>query len=328
MTNKNTYKPEILAISYRNNAIENLHYGWICVLNKQHEIIYRKGNVSNPTFLRSVAKPIQAICLIEDKINVHAKELAIICGSHSGTEKHLKVLSGFMKKQKLKESYLQCGIHLPFDENEKNILIKSNRKPSKLHNNCSGKHLGMLSVCKKNKWDLMSYLNIKHPLQQRILKNIKDLSNTNKIWLATDGCGAPTFSLPVKNIAIAFSVFTDPLSKKYKPIITSMNTNPFYVGGNGQIDTEVMKVLKGNLIVKSGGAGIIIAAKEGNSIVIKMAEGSSNIRSFVLLKILTGLGWLNVKKIKDTILEEILSGQLKNHTGKLIGKIVFEGRVN
>lgn len=322
MTSKNIYKPEIVAISYRNNAIENLHYGWICVLNKEHEIIYRKGHISNLTFLRSTAKPFQAICLVEDEIDVSKKELAIICGSHSGTKKHLEVLSGFMKKHKLNESYLQCGIHLPFDKNQTNNLIKSNTKPNKLHNNCSGKHLGMLSVCKKNKWDLKTYLNIKHPLQQRILKNIKELSNTNKIWLGTDGCGAPTFSLPIKNIALAFSVFTNPSLKKYKPIITAMNSYPFYVGGNGQIDTEVMKALYGNLIVKSGGAGILIATQEGNSIVIKMAEGSSSIRSFVLLKVLTKLGWLDLKKIKGTILEEILSGELKNHAGKLVGKVV------
>ena len=154
MTINNYPQPELLSITTRGNSIETLHYGWICVLNKDKKIIFQKGNISDKVFLRSAAKPIQAIPLTECSENLTPKELAIICGSHSGSQEHINVLNNLIKKHKLQASDLQCGIHQPFDETERNRLIKQGKKPIVLHNNCSGKHLGMLLCCKKNNWDL------------------------------------------------------------------------------------------------------------------------------------------------------------------------------
>lgn len=321
MTKQANYKVSLLATTYRGTNVENLHYGWICVVNQDKKTTYIKGNVLNKVFLRSCAKPIQAIPLIENNIKTSPRELAIICASHNGSKTHLKVLNTLIKKFNLKLSDLKCGTHFPFDEDERKRLIKSNLSPNVLHNNCSGKHVGMLAVCKKNKWDLKNYLSLKHPLQKIILSKIKALSESKKIEIATDGCGVPTFSLPVINIAKMYSNLTSPKNKKYTKIISAMTKYPYFVGSKNQIDSEIMKVSKGKLIAKVGGEGIIIIAGSGNSLVIKVADGSPTIRSFIVMKLLMKLRWLKKSEIKNTILEKILTSKIKNHSGKVVGKI-------
>ena len=315
-------KPELLVIAKRGNGIETLHYGWICVLNKDKKIIYKKGDINNKIFLRSCTKPIQAIPLVENEIKINDKELAVICGSHSASSKHLELLKNILRKNKLQISDLKCGIHPPIDEEEKIRLIKSNKQSNQLHNNCSGKHLGMLVVSKKKKWDLSSYANLNHPIQKLILNKIKKLSKTKNTTTAIDGCGVPTFSLPVINIAIMFSNFS--CENKYSKIISAMAKHPFFVGGDGQIDTEIIKSTKGRVIAKVGAEGIIVVMNNGNCIVIKIADGNSKIRSFVVVKLLVQLGWLKQSEInKNLFLKRLTKGEVKNHKGLTVGKLIF-----
>lgn len=318
----NKPKPDVLAVSYRNKVIENIHSGWICVINKKNKIVLKKGNIADYTFLRSIAKPIQAIPLLESNISILPKDLAIICGSHSGSKKHIQHLNYLMKKFNIQSHELLCGVHMPSDLKETNFLIRHNSQPLVIHNNCSGKHIGMLIVCKKNKWNTKHYLNIKHPLQRNILKHLKNLSGVENIKLATDGCGVPTFALPIKNIALLFSRFSKSSNLNYKKIQFAMTKNPFYSGGDNQIDTEIMKTAKKNLVAKVGGAGIIIVTHDGNTAVVKVADGSSQARAKIILDLLIQLKWLSAKEIKSTYLQKILQGNIKNHAGKVVGKII------
>ncbi len=311
-------KPELLLKITRGNNVETLHNGWICVLDRNKKVLYKKGNINDCIFLRSTAKPIQAIPLIESKVKVTQKELAIICASHSASERHIHILKELLKKHHINPSNLQCGIHEPLDEKERNRLLRINLAPNILHNNCSGKHIGMLLVCKKNNWDLKSYLNLNHPLQRSILNKIKNLAETKKIFTAIDGCSAPTFSLPILNIANMFSNFTS--DKKYSGIINAMRLNPYLIGGNGQIDSEIIKASNGKLISKVGAEGIIIVAFDGNSTVVKIADGSPRARSIVILRLLVKLGWLKESQIKNSPLEKIYNLKIKNLTDKIVGK--------
>ncbi len=321
MTFNNYPQPELLSITTRGNSIETLHYGWVCVLNKDKKIIFQRGNISNKVFLRSAAKPIQAIPLIEATNDLNPKELAIICGSHTGSKEHINILNDLIKKHNLSVTNLQCGIHPPLDEKERKRLFEENIKPSVLHNNCSGKHLGMLLCCKKNNWDLKTYLNPNHKLQKSIFNHIKNLSETKNISVAIDGCSAPTFSLPIINIAKMFSNFTNPRCNQYKKIISAMNNYPYYVGGKGQIDSEIMKSSKLNLISKVGAEGVIIAAYNGNSAIVKIADGSPKIRLVVFINLLLKLNWISKTDLKRNTPEDVLNGVVKNHSGKIVGEI-------
>lgn len=317
---KNLNPNPLVEIS-RGNTLENIHSGWICVLNKNKKIVYKKGNISDYAFLRSIAKPIQAIQTINSKIKITSKELAMVCGSHTGSSKHLDVLRTFIKKNNLNIKDLKCGTHPPSDEVEKRNLILKNKCPIVLHNNCSGKHLGMLLVCKKNHYSLKDYLSPSHPLQESILASVKELSETKDILLATDGCSLPTFALPITNIGLLFSNFT--LNKRYKKIIEAMSLNPFYTGGKNQIDTEIMIISKGKLTAKVGADGIIMVSYNGNSLIIKIADGSPKVRSFVTLKMLVKLGWLKEDEIKDSILKDIYIGDIRNIADKVVGSLTF-----
>ena len=321
MSIKHNINPEPLAYSVRGNTIETIHYGWICILNKYKKIIYKKGNILNKTFLRSSAKPIQSIPIIDNNLKISPQELAIACGSHTGSKKHIELLKAFLKKNDLKISDLQCGIHLPYDESEKKRLITHNLTPSPLHNNCSGKHIGMLSICKKNDWELKTYINPNHPLQQYILKKISELAETQDISMAVDGCGVPTFALSFEKIATIFSNFTEQENNNFKKIISCMTMFPYIVGGINQIDSEIMKASNGNLISKVGAEGLIVFGFNGNSAVIKIADGNQKIRSHVALKLLSELEWISEKRFKNPVIKEIQSNKIKNHTGKIVGKI-------
>ena len=319
MMNIKNPEPELLLKITRGDNVETLHNGWICVLDKNKKVVYKKGDINDFVFLRSAAKPIQAIPVIENNINVTQKELALICASHPGSERHINILKELLRKHYLNLSDLQCGIHEPSDEKERNKLLKTNSFPNILHNNCSGKHIGMLLVCKKNKWDLKSYINPHHPLQQFIVDKIKKLSETKKIFTAIDGCSAPTFSLSVLNISKMFSNFT--CDEKYSEIITAIKLNPYLIGCKGQIDSEIIKASNGKLISKVGAEGIIIVTFNGNCAVVKIADGAQKARSIVLLRLLVKLGWLKESQIKDSPLERIYDLRVRNYAGKVVGEV-------
>ena len=159
-------------------------------------------------------------------------------------------------------------------------------------------------------------------MQRDILKHLKKISGCKNIKLAIDGCGVPTFALPIKTIALLFSRLSDSSNPNYKKIISAMTKNPFYVGGTYETDTEIMKASKNRLLAKGGGGGILIVAYKGNSAVIKIADGSPRIRAKVTLDLLIKLKWLNKKDVKSTSLKKVLKGNIKNHAGKIVGKMV------
>ncbi len=172
-------KPELLVKTDRGNSPEKLHYGFIFVINEDYKTVIKIGEDELTPFpFRSAAKPLQASVIIDsgthEQFNFNSEELAVICASHSGTALHTEKVLQVLKKIRLTPKHLQCGVHMPLDPEENRLLIKENRTAVSLHNNCSGKHAGMLSVCVKNNWDLGSYLDIEHPLQKQIMKNIKD----------------------------------------------------------------------------------------------------------------------------------------------------------
>ena len=310
--------PEPLLRLKRGKTTETIHNGWICVLDNNQKVVFKKGNIQDPIFLRSVAKPIQALPIIDFNIQIHERALAVICGSHSGSSRHLNILKNLMKEFHLSQSSLQCGVHEPFDESERKKLIKKNLKPNPLHNNCSGKHIGMLCLCKEKGWNLKNYLSPAHPLQKSIFRNISHISGTKAIYTAVDGCSAPTFALPVINIARMFSLLTGELSGKYSFLLQSIRNNPYYFGGNGLLDSEIIKASGGKIISKAGAEGIIVCAYKGYSIVLKVADGSPKARSIIILKLLQNLNWLKNSDVSNSGLNKILRSYFTNHSKKTV----------
>ena len=203
---------EVLRSSQKEDVPESLHRGHIAVVDGEGKLIFSAGNPSFQTFARSVLKPFQLVSVIEsgaaDYFSFSEKELAIMAGSHSGSAAHLEVVQGILAKIGLDENALECGTHQPRDSEQSRLINEGKRHLCQLHNNCSGKNSGMLSICRKNGWDYKDYKSLSHKLQQYVLgkvREILELPPLEDMTFAIDGCGVPTPYLPIRVFAMGFA---------------------------------------------------------------------------------------------------------------------------
>lgn len=167
---------EQLAVVTRNQYVESIHQGYICVVDSDGKVIYKKGDIDTAFFFRSSAKPIQIMPFIQSggakAMGYTPKEIAIGCASHSGEPQHQKTVLNVLKRLDLDVNDLHCGIRRPYNEDENNRLISNEEKPSALHSGCSGKHAAMLAYAKYLGCDVSDYNKVSHPVQQEVLRAI------------------------------------------------------------------------------------------------------------------------------------------------------------
>lgn len=269
-----------------------------------HDGVYADLNSSDrePYFLRSCAKPLQATLLIDYGIDFTPQEIALCSGSHSGEECHIKVAEGILDKLGLDESYLKCGIHEPL------AGLQSGEAVRLVHNNCSGKHLGFLAICKKMGWDLGTYYEPEHPLQIEVKKKLYEICEVNENYpMTTDGCGVPIVSMPLKNLLKGFINLLD-----YPQIVNSILENPYIFGGKDRLDTEIIQ--KTGLLAKVGAGGlcVVVNTKIKDGFVIKMYDASMPARRFAVFDAINKLGWgevdidRTIKTISDKVVGEVV----------------------
>lgn len=284
---------------FRDGLVEEFHEG-ICVGLNDYD--------TEPYFLRSCAKPLQASLIIDCGINFTEKELALCSGSHAGEDCHIETAYGILKKIGLDESYLKCGIHEPLSRSMQDKMLLNNEKASAIHNNCSGKHLGFLAICKANGWDLENYYETNHPLQVAVKKRIYELCEVNKNYpITTDGCGVPIVSMPLNNLAKGFKN----LNEKYPQIVNAILKNPYIYGGENRLDTEIIE--KTGLLAKVGAGGLCVVfnTKTNDGFVIKMFDASMSARRFAVLDKINRLGWAKIE----------FDNNIKTINGKIVGNI-------
>jgi L-asparaginase II len=195
----------------RGRHVESVHHGAIAVVDAAGRLYASLGDPKEPVFVRSSAKPFQALALVcsgaADAFGVTEEELAIVCASHSGEPRHIELVGSLMRKAEIKPSDLHCGIHPPFDVASRRALAAAGEEPSVLHNNCSGKHVGMLAAAKHLGLPLSGYVDPEHDVQIAIRGLLAFLSglDPDDLGVAIDGCGAPTFFLPLRGFALAMA---------------------------------------------------------------------------------------------------------------------------
>ena len=179
----------------RGGIVESVHRVHAVVVDGSGRRIASVGNPEYPVFYRSAAKPFQAVPLVEDGIverfGLTMPELALCCASHSSEPQHIETARSILEKASLKEEDLECGPHLPFNEEAAAELLRSGQTPTPIHNNCSGKHAGMLALARANGWPTRGYIGRDHPVQQRMIKEVVRWTGLAEaeIGLAQDGCG-------------------------------------------------------------------------------------------------------------------------------------------
>jgi L-asparaginase II len=326
----------------RGNIVESVHYGSVVVVSSDEKSIQSLGDANAQCFLRSSAKPFQALAFIEQGGEKHfdlsLKEIAIMCSSHSGTDEHVSVLLELQKKIGVKESDLQCGVHPPYDKQTQEQLWLRGEKPSPIRHNCSGKHTAMLAFAKMLGAPLENYLEINHPVQQAILKTFAEMCSVEieSIQLGTDGCSAPVFAIPLKKAALGFARLGDPRGLNQSRadacaiILKAMMTYPQMVAGTGRFDTVFMQTMAGTMMSKSGAEGYlgICILPDANSpgsaglgLTLKISDGDLDQRAgpVAALEILNQLGFL--KEAQKKALTKFDRRKLTNWRGREIGEI-------
>lgn len=301
----------------RGSLCESIHWGAFAVVDVDGNLLVSQGNPQASTYLRSSAKPFQALPLIEmggqSKYGLNEEEIAITCASHSGTDEHVCVVQNIHRKVGLSQDQLLCGAHPPIHKPTRDRLIKNDEKPSPYRHNCSGKHSGMLTLSQMLGATSENYIDSQHPAQQLILGVISEMCSVplDQITIGIDGCSAPNFSIPLYSTALGFARLCDP-EKSGIPstpqrmsachiITTAMISNPHMVAGPNRYDTDIMQVLRGKVISKGGAEGyqamgifpgVLSPTSPAIGIALKIADGDSKDRArpAVSMRILQELG--------------------------------------
>lgn len=315
-------QPAVLIEVTRGTMVEARHCGFIAVMNADGELLASAGNVAARTWYRSAAKPFQTIPLIAsgaaDYFQLTDQELAVITGSHSGEDIHLDAVASVLDKIGLSEAALQCGAHAPFDEAAAKQLRQANLQPRPLHNNCSGKHAGMLALARYLKAPIENYLDPQHPVQQQIRVVLARFADVplDEIAVAIDGCSAPVFGLSLAAMARSYAQLVgweqtdiaddERLSSAARRVVKAMREFPEMIGGeHKRLDTDLMRVAGGEIIAKVGAEGVQLIGvlpseryPQGLGIAIKIADGDiRRARDPVVIEALRQLGLLNDEQV-------------------------------
>lgn len=335
----------------RGRIVESIHYGSIAVVDSNGKLIASHGDPQTVAFLRSSAKPFQALPFVErggvEHFGFTPRELAISCASHKGSELHVQTVLQLQKKIGIEEANLQCGTHMPGDVDALKSLIVHDRQPTTNHNNCSGKHTAMLAHAKMRGLPLDNYLDAHHPVQKEILASFAEMCRltVKEVELGTDGCSAPNFAAPLYNAALAFARLCDPhelseaRASACRKITSAMTSHPEMISGYGEFDEQLMKAADGKIVCKRGAEGYQIVGllpgvlgsdSPGMGIAFKVSDGDASrmgsglesrnrVRPAVTLEILRQLGALSSKQ------GQALAGfgpekSITNHRGVVTGK--------
>jgi L-asparaginase II len=305
--NAETPPPEaspILVEATRGGVVESFHRGRACIVNAAGKVLEHWGDINTPVFPRSALKPMQALSLLEtgaaDALGVSDAEIALACGSHTGETRHTRAVEAWLTRMGLSESDLECGPESPFDNETALELLRSGEAPGALHNDCSGKHAGILATIKYMKEPLRGYVRPDHPAQQRILGVIEQMTgqDLSGASVGVDGCSFPAPALPLAALAYGMARFADPAelperrADAVRRIRKAWMAHAYLIAGRNTFDTAMIRGAAGAALVKRGAEGMAIAVlpRLGLGIALKIDDGSSRARDVAMAALIRRSG--------------------------------------
>lgn len=284
---RRTQTAELEVRLLREGIAESKHHVQAVVCDNRGRTLLVAGNAETATFARSALKPFQALAVTTtgtiERYSLTDKDLAIICSSHKGTIEQVRQAFNVLWRADIDPSALQCPIPAG--------------KRSPLEYNCSGKHAGMLAVCQQRNWALNSYLQRSHPVQQLILNKMAELLRMpgEEFISARDDCGAPTYFLQLAQIASLYARLSSGDNLDMERIARAMTHHPAMVSGDGEFDTELMRLTNGELISKAGAEGVQCVGRlgEGVGLAIKAMDGAKRAKHAVAIHLLKQMGWIS-----------------------------------
>jgi L-asparaginase II len=334
------YRP-VVELS-RGGRVESIHHGAVAVADPSGALYARWGDAEVVTYLRSSAKPFQALALLEsgaaDHYELSPEQIAVICASHSGTDEHVRVVSSIQKRVGFTEADLRCGVHPPFHRETAQRMKEQGLEPTPNRHNCSGKHTGMLTLASFLGEPLDDYINPEHPIQVQIRNTFAEMCGLEpgSVGLGIDGCSAPVFAVPMIAAATAFARLMDPSelsperASACRDVVSDMTSHPIMVAGPDRFDTRLMGTTAGRVLAKGGAeayqglgirSGILSPEAPALGVAIKIADGDrgDRARPTVALSVLQQLGVLSEEEI--AAVAEFGARDLTNYRGVKVGQI-------
>lgn len=320
----------VLVEVFRGDRAESWHRGAVAIADAHGRLVLALGDVETPVYPRSAVKALQAIPLVEsgaaEAFDLTDAELAVACASHTGERVHLEAVASLLSKANLHERDLACGAHWPFNEATARELLRAGRRPRAIHNNCSGKHAGMLAAAMHLGFDPHGYETPEHPLQVIITRILSETCGVDLDPgdMGIDGCSLPTYAMKLRSLAQGFARFStgERLPAGYaaaaRKLMKACFAAPVLVAGEGRLDTKILRGLPGAAFAKGGAEGVYAAAlpELGLGIALKIDDGAKRGAERALVEI---LAWLLPQA--RTVLADELGGTIKNWRGRRVGSL-------
>ncbi len=283
----------------REGIVESTHRVQAVVCDERGRVLSVAGNPETSTFIRSALKPFQALAVTTsgtlERFNLNDRDLAIICSSHHGQIEQVRQVFKILWRCDVDPSVLQC----PIPEG----------KQTPLEYNCSGKHAGMLAVCQQRQWPLNNYLEYNHPVQKLILSQLAELMKMpgEELIPARDDCGAPTYFVQLRQMASLYAQLASGDNLGMERIVRAMTHHPTMVAGEGEFDTELMRLSEGELVSKAGAEGVQCIGRvgEGMGLAIKVMDGAKRAKYAVAIQLLKQMGWIS-PSMSETLAETFM----------------------
>lgn len=329
------YAPPLVELS-RGGLTESLHRGAVAVCGPDGVRTGGLGHPAMPTFMRSTAKPFQALPVITsgaaDHFGFTPDEIACMCGSLGGQDFQVAAVRSILAKAGLDEGLLACGVHRPLHGPTARALHAAGEKPKPIHNACAGKHAGMLALCAHLGHPVEGYTGPAHPLQRLMLETVARVCRypAEQIGLGVDGCGVPVFRLPLIALAGGYARLAAPQDsglagedvEGLSRLLAACLGNPEMVAGEGRLCTRVMQAAPGTVLAKTGTEGVYALALPGLSkgVAIQVEDGSMRALGPVVCEALHQLGVLD-HDVLDGDLADLHQPELNNHLGQPVARL-------
>ena len=320
-----------LAHADREGVVEHTHFGTVAICDRGGRLLGSAGNPDSVQYWRSASKPIQALSVITsgaaDRFGLTQRELAVCCASHSGSRMHIETVRGILDKLGLDESHLHCGVHAPGDTEERERLACAGEQPTAIHNNCSGKHAGMLATCLALGADPAGYLDLDHPVQKLIAEHLAALTGqpASSMHFGHDGCGAPTAAQALRRQARGFAALGDPadlpadLAAAAERIAAAIYIAPELLSSVGSFSARLIEAGGGDIICKGGAEGLFCLAvrSRGVGVAFKIADGSGGPHGVIAIALLRALK----VELPAELIDQFAHPEVKNCHGRVVGHL-------
>ena len=285
----------------RGALVESRHRGAIAVCDAAGKLVATWGDVEAAVYPRSAFKSLQALPLIEtgaaDALRVTDEELALACASHSSEPMHVERVSAWLERIDCADGDLACGPHLPIAELAAHAMLRAGERACRVHNNCSGKHTGFLTVARHMHIAVEGYERPDHPVQVLVRDAIASLCDlkADSLPIGIDGCAAPNYALPLSRLARAMARLGDtaslaqPRAKAAQRLVDAWKAHPLLISGTGRACADMIAASRGRTVVKTGAEGVFVAVlpEQGLGVALKIDDGATRAAETAMAKILT-----------------------------------------